>query len=279
MFDPRQISGDTPRETTRQRGGLRYFIGALILAIVVIGIGVYLSRESLPLSDALDNAEKEVQTMLVTLTWTAAEDGPDELKAFVGIIQRYDKRIRRAATQADSTVELKRMQITLSELGRLGGRVRVWQEMVRGKRLESLSMAWRDVQADILMNERGRWPLGGVIRPNLKLKPRHIWADLRDGLVRGSLWPLLAVKEYLALSPGSGQSALRRAFFPFTTKNAFNLSRLTGITLASIGTGYFFCWLGMRFNRGGLSNIGLVYFVYIFAFGAALICLHYRVFV
>lgn len=89
------------------------------------------------------------------------------------------------------------------------------------------------------------------------------------GLNHGALWPVGIYERTAELIKGGRgiesleiEERLHYIMFPYRLSN-FTILRLMGITLATSLLGYLMCYLGLKTRLGGLSYIGLIYFLYL----------------
>lgn len=247
-----------------------------LCAMVALGLAAVIAHESPSMSEKLDAMEEDIAVRLHGLTYIPLPKADRALGQVERRVRRWNARLWRRLPHIEtrflSNAEIERIERMRDGLKRLEASIPEWRRRVSPDSVAPLEEIWMETRVDIL-RESARWKQLARGKP----PKSNAWRMLHQGITIGGTWPVLAVRGATTRQPAN-LGLLRRMFFPYFGRTNFHPLHLLGFGLASIGLGYCWCWLGMRFNKSLLSYLGLIYFLYVIVFATCLASLRIGLF-
>lgn len=161
-------------------------------------------------------------------------------------------------------VEINQVQ----EMHRLGETAERWRKELEGVSPMQRSEYWQKGLKAQIETEQKKWP-NRTHRKGVSEWFGDIGKEFWFGVQHGALWPVgiyermsELIKGGRALDALGSGDCLRYILFPYRL-SSLTMLRLAGIVIVTSCLGYLLCWLGLKTRFGGLSYVGLLYFLYL----------------
>jgi hypothetical protein len=229
------------------------------------------------LPELLDEAESIMVGELTRITRTHHSEGAAQLRSSMRESRRLVKRLERSRRwYSDSLMpdELKRLEHTMAETGRVISDMENWEKSMRENRGLPQDRYWESEVVVAVLRERMLWPLKGIVRIPRLHEERNYGIEVYRGLSMGAGWPFIALRNSFMRDGGLRYGLFRRVFFPHGAMASIRVTHILGLSIGAFTMGYGLCWLGMRWNRAWPAYLGLLYFAYVLFFSVGLAFLY-----
>jgi hypothetical protein len=246
-------------------------VGLGLCGMVALALAAVIAYQPPSMTETLHAMEEDIAAMLHGLTHVPLRKTDRALGRVQRRVRRWNARFGRRLPHMEtrflSNAEIESIERARDGLKRLESSIPEWRRRVSSESAAARDEVWMETRVDIL-RESTRWKQLARGKP----PQSNAWRMLYQGIRIGGAWPVLAVRGAIMRHPANF-GFVRRMFFPYSRRTNFHPLHLLGFGLASIGLGYGWCWLGMRFNNSSLSYLGLIYFLYMIVFATCLACL------
>lgn len=250
----------------RRRRVWHIVVVAHVVAIVAAITGcLFMIRSHGVQADVAKMRDEVGETLTMMSLGGASEAVSRHLPSLIGTTARWDRKFkekREAFRKLD--VEIDQVQA----MHRLGASAERWRKDLEGISPMQRNELWQKSIKVQVEGEQKKWP-------NITHKKGaaewlvDLWKEFWFGMRHGLVWPCgiyARIAELVRGGPAIDRlgigARLYYILFPYRLSN-FTMLRIAGIALATSGIGYLLCWIGLKSRFGGLSYVGLIYFLYL----------------
>lgn len=254
----------------------RIIIGVNVAALVAVIAGcLFMVRTQSVQSDVAKMRDEVGETMTMMSMGGANEAVARFLPQLIGIAAKWDRRFaekREAFRGMDAEID------QVQAMHKLGATAERWRKELEGVSPLQRGGIWQKGMKAQVEAEQKKWPH----RTHTKGVAEYVGDMGKEfwfGIKHGALWPVVMygkiseiVKGGRAIDRLGVGERLRLILFPYPL-SYFTMLRLFGLAISTTGLGYLMCWIGLKSKFGGLSYVGLVYFLYLMMTAMFIVCL------
>lgn len=250
----------------RRRRVWQIVIGAHAVAFIAAIAGCLFMMKSQGVQADVARMRDEVgETLTMMSLGGAGEAVAKHLPRLIDTTARWDRAFaakREGFRGMD--VEINQVQA----MHTLGAMAKRWRKDLEGVSPMQRNEFWRKNLKAQVEAEQKKWP-NRTHEKGVSEWMLDTWKEFWFGMKHGTTWPVGIYERTVELVKGGRAidrlgvgDRFRYILFPYRL-SAFTMLRLAGIACATSGLGYLLCGLGLRSRLGGLSYVGLVYFLYL----------------